>query len=194
MSGFELGGVLTGIAGVWLTTRQKIWCWPVGLVSVVLFIVVFYRARLYGAMILQVAYVALMIYGWLAWGRGGTDHGQLRVSRLPARAAALLVVVGVSTSALFGYWLHWRTDAALPYVDATTTSFSLVAQWMQARKHLENWIVWVVVDLVYIGMSLSQGLALTAGLYGVYVALAVLGYREWRRSLTPVDDDVSPAI
>jgi nicotinamide mononucleotide transporter len=179
----EAVGVVTGILGVWLTTRQKIWCWPVGIVSVASFIVVFGRAKLYGAMGLQVVYVLLLAYGWYAWLHGGEDRGALKVSRLPRRLALGLLVLGAAASGVAGYWLRVETDHVLPYIDGFSTSFSLVAQWMQARKYLENWLVWVVVDVVYVGMSLSQGLTLTAGLYAVYVGLALVGFRDWRRSI-----------
>jgi nicotinamide mononucleotide transporter len=181
---FEVVGVLAGVLAVWLTTRQKIWCWPVGLVSVGSFIVVFFRAKLYGAMGLQGVYVGLIAYGWYTWLHGGEDRGAIRVSRLPRRVVPGLLVLGAAASGIAGYWLRTRTDEALPYLDGFTTSFSLIAQWMQARKHIENWMVWVVVDIAYVGMSLSQGLTLTAGLYAVYVGLAVLGFRDWRRSMT----------
>ena len=180
---FEVVGVVTGVLGVWLTTRQRIWCWPVGMVSVACFIAVFFRAKLYGAMGLQGVYVLLLAYGWYAWRRGGREHAPLAVTRAPARLAAALAVASGLASAAAGYWLRTRTDEVLPWLDGFTTSFSLAAQWMQARKLLENWIVWIVVDLAYVGMSLSQGLALTAGLYAVYVGLAVLGFRDWRRSM-----------
>jgi nicotinamide mononucleotide transporter len=181
---FEIVGVVTGVLGVWLTTRQKIWCWPVGIVSVASFIVVFFGARLYAAMGLQCVYVGLLSYGWYAWLHGGGSHGALKVSRLPRNVAFGLLAAAAAATGMAGFWLRARTDHALPYVDGFTTSFSLVAQWMQAKKYLENWLVWVVVDVAYIGMSLSQGLLLTAGLYAVYVGLAALGYRDWRRSMT----------
>jgi len=180
---FEAVGVLSGILSVWLTTRQKIWCWPVGIVSVSSFIVVFFRAKLYGAMGLQCVYVGLLAYGWYSWRHGGDGHGALRVSRLPKRLAFGLAVLGAAASGVAAYWLRARTDEALPHLDGFTTSFSLVAQWMQARKYLENWVLWVVVDVVYVGMSPSEGLTLTAGLYAVYVGLALLGFRDWRRSM-----------
>jgi nicotinamide mononucleotide transporter len=181
---FEIVGVVTGVLGVWLTTRQKIWCWPVGIVSVAAFIVVFFRAKLYAAMGLQAVYVGLAAYGWYAWLRGGEGHSALRVSRLPRRMAIGLFALGAAATAVASYSLRTRTDEAMPWLDGFTTSFSLVAQWMQARKFLENWTVWVVVDVAYVGMSLSQGLTLTAGLYAVYVGLALLGFRDWRRSMT----------
>jgi nicotinamide mononucleotide transporter len=180
---FEVVGVITGVLGVWLTTRQKIWCWPVGIVSVACFVAVFFGAKLYGAMVLQGVYILLLAYGWHAWSRGGGGHTALKVTRVRPGLAAALAAVGAVASAAGGLWLGARTDEALPWLDGFTTSFSLVAQWMQARKLLENWLVWVVVDLAYVGMSLSQGLTLTAGLYAVYVGLAALGFRDWRRSM-----------
>jgi nicotinamide mononucleotide transporter len=186
MNVFEIVGVVTGILGVWLTTRQKIWCWPVGLVSVVAFIVVFFRAKLYAAMGLQFVYVGLIGYGWYSWRCGGEGHQALLVSRLPRPLLAILALIGAGGSLVLGFWLGRSTDEALPYIDGLTTSFSLVAQWMQARKYLENWLVWVVVDVVYVGMSLSRGLTLTAGLYAVYICLALLGLRDWRRSMAAV--------
>jgi nicotinamide mononucleotide transporter len=184
---FEVVGVITGIIGVWLTTRQKIWCWPVGLVSVASFIGVFFGARLYAAMGLQLVYVGLIVYGWYSWLHGGEGHRALRVSRVSRPLGLILGVLGAAAAAIIGYWLRARTDEALPYLDGVTTSFSLVAQWMQARKYLENWIVWVAVDVVYIGMALSQSLMLTALLYAVYVGLAMLGFRDWRRSMASGD-------
>ena len=183
LNGFEIVGVIAGILGVWLTTRQKIWCWPIGIVGVLAFVVVFFRAKLYAAMGLQFVYVGLAAYGWYEWLHGGEGHGALRVTRMPARLAGGLGVAGAAATAGLGWWLGRHTDEALPYLDAFTTVFSLIAQWMQARKKLENWVLWVAVDAVYIGMSLSQGLTLTSGLYAVYVGLALVGYRDWRRSM-----------
>jgi nicotinamide mononucleotide transporter len=179
----ELGGVITGVVSVWLTTRQRIWCWPIGLVSVVLFILVFQQAKLYGAMGLQVVYVVLMLYGWYAWLRGGPGQGELIVSRVPARVLMPLAAAGLAASLVLGLWLDRRTDEALPFPDAFTTCFSLVAQGMQTRKWIENWLLWFVIDAIYVGMNLSRDLWLTAGLYAGYLGLAALGYRDWRRSM-----------
>jgi nicotinamide mononucleotide transporter len=183
MNWIEIAGVLTGVVAVWLTTRQNAWCWPVGIVSVLLFVGIFFEARLYGAMGLQIVYVALSAYGWYAWVRGGEGHGPLRVSRTAPLVLAAALAAGVVAACALGLWLARRTNEALPITDAATTSFSLVAQWMQTRKLIENWWIWLVVDIVYVGMNLSQGLFWTAGLYAVYTALALAGLREWRRSM-----------
>jgi nicotinamide mononucleotide transporter len=183
MSAVEIAGVLTGVVAVWLTTRQNVWCWPVGIVSVLLFVGVFFHARLYGAMGLQVVYAGLAVYGWYAWVKGGPGDGPLRVSRISPRALTLALGAGAIAACGLAVWLARQTNESLPLTDAATTSFSLVAQWMQTRKFVENWLIWLVVDVVYVGMNLSQGLLWTAALYAVYVALAVAGLREWRQSM-----------
>jgi nicotinamide mononucleotide transporter len=192
VSPIELVGVLTGMATVWLATRQNIWCWPLGLVSVSLFIAIFYDAKLYGAMGLQVVYIGLCIYGWYSWLHGGAQHGRLVVTRAPGRLLFALAAGGAVTTVVLGTWLHRRTDAALPYLDAGTTSFSLVAQYLQARKRIENWAVWLVVDVIYVGMNLSRDLVLTSGLYAVYLGLAVVGFRQWRRSMREAGQPLAP--
>ena len=183
MNSYEAVAVAFGILSVWLLARQRAWGWPIGLVNVVLFIAVFREARLYAAMGLQVVYVALLLYGWYAWLRGGADHEALAVRRTPGRAVAPMALAGVAGAVTLGAFLYRQTDASLPFLDATLTSFSLVAQGMQTRKWIENWLVWLVVDVAYVGMYLSKQLFLTAGLYAVFLGLAVMGWIEWRRSL-----------
>jgi nicotinamide mononucleotide transporter len=152
-------------------------------VNVALFIVVFWQARLYADMGLQVVYVALCLYGWYEWLHGGEEEGVLAVSRAPAGARGRLGALGIAGAGLLGLALSRHTDASLPFWDSSTTSFSLVAQFMQTRKWLENWVVWIVVDLVYVGMYVYKSLYLTAGLYAIFLLLAIAGLREWRRSL-----------
>ena len=183
MSGLEWVAVAFGVVSVWLTVRQNPWCWPLGMINVTLFAVLFWRERLYADAGLQLVYVAVCAYGWWAWVRGGPGAGPLRVSRVPRRPSLLLLAAGVLLAAVLGLTLKRATDAALPLWDASTTAFSLVAQWMQARKWLENWILWIVVDVAYVGMYLTKGLHLTAGLYAAFVVLAVLGLREWTRAV-----------
>lgn len=183
MNMYEVLGVLFGILSVWLTTRENVWCWPTGLVNVGLFIAVFYHARLYADMGLQAVYVALCLYGWYEWLHGGKDHGVLHVSRTPPSAAGILAALGTGFAVALGLLLRRYTDASLPLLDSTLTSFSLVAQWMQTRKWLETWWAWIAVDVVYVGMYVYKRLYPTAGLYAVFLLLAVLGLRAWRASL-----------
>ena len=190
MSPLELFAAVTGAISVWLSVRQNIWSWPTAIVNVVLYAVVFREAKLYADMGLQIVYAILSLYGWYEWLYGGEGRSQLHVTRTTPRVAALLTLVVAAGSALLGTLLHRTTDAALPYMDSFLSCTSLVAQWMMTRKLLENWLVWIGVDVLYVGMFIFKGLYLTAGLYAVFLALAVKGYLDWRRSLrehtTPV--------
>lgn len=183
MSHYELIGTLFGIAGVWLTTRENAWCWPVGIVNVGLYAIVFYQAKLYADSGLQIVYVALCAYGWYRWRHPGPNRRRLPVTRVGRLEGALLLGIGVVASILLGRFLAQRTDASLPVLDSATTVASLCAQWLQTRKILESWHVWIVTDLVYIGLYVYKHLLPTAALYAVFTALAVVGLRAWRRSL-----------
>lgn len=185
MTVFELIAVAVTLLAVWLTARQVIWCWPTALVSVTMYAVVFYQARLYADMGLQGIYFLLSVYGWWAWLHGGEGRTELSVTLVSWRLRSLLLLLGAAFALLLGTLLHRFTDAALPFMDSTLTSFSLVAQWLMTRKHLENWIVWIAVDVFYVGMFLMKSLYLTAGLYAVFLLLATLGLAEWRRSMAP---------
>jgi nicotinamide mononucleotide transporter len=180
----ELVAVLFGIVSVFLSVREHIWSWPTALVNVALYFALFFKAGLYSDMGLQAVYFGLSLYGWYEWLYGGKGHTTLRVSRTPARLWSLLVVIGLGLWATLGRLTSGLPGVALPYVDAATTTTSLIAQYLMTRKLLENWTLWIVVDVVYIGMFIFKGLYLTAGNYAVYLALAVLGHIAWRRSLT----------
>jgi nicotinamide mononucleotide transporter len=180
----EIVAVLVTIVAVWLTARQVIWCWPLALVSVTLYAVVFYQAKLYADMGLQAVYFVLALYGWWAWLHGGEDRGELRVTVARWRFRIGLVLLGAVSGCLLGLVLHRFTDASLPFMDSTLSSFSIVAQWLQTRKILEAWLLWIALDVVYVGMFVYKGLFLTAGLYAVFLWLAAVGFVSWRRSMT----------
>jgi nicotinamide mononucleotide transporter len=180
---WEVLAVITGIISVYLSTRENIWSWPTALVNVALYFVVFYETKLYADMGLQVVYFALSLYGWYEWLYGGENRTELRVSRTSQALGVRLAIIGIACAVVLGTLLARFTDAALPYIDSATTSTSLVAQWMMTRKILENWAVWAAVDVVYIAMFVFKRLYLTAGLYAVFLVLAVMGYVQWKRSL-----------
>lgn len=180
---YEAVGVAFGIISVWLTVRENIWCWPTGLINVGLYILIFYQARLYAGMWLQVIYVALCLYGWYEWLHGGQAHGPLTVSRTRLAEGVAMTIIGAAFAFALGTYLHRKTDQDLPYLDSTLTSFSLVAQWMQTRKLLENWIVWIAVDLVYVGMLAYKHLYLTVGQYALFLIMAAVGFDSWRKSM-----------
>ena len=183
MNPIETVAAAFGVVSVFLSVRQNIWSWPTAIVNVGLYIIVFFGAKLYADTGLQVVYVVLNAYGWYHWLYGGKNRTELPVSRTSLKLGGLLIGIGLASTAAIGTFLARQTDAALPYVDALTTSTSLVAQWMMTRKLLENWIVWVAVDVVYIGMYIFKSLRVTAVLYLIFLILSVMGYVQWRRSL-----------
>jgi nicotinamide mononucleotide transporter len=182
MSWLEATAVAFGIVSVYLSVRQNIWSWPTALINVALYFLVFRDAKLYADMGLQLIYFVLSLYGWYEWLYGGEHRSELRVSRATPRMTVSLVVIAAVSVAVLGTLLARSTDAALPYMDSSTTSTSLVAQWMMTRKVLENWAVWMAVDVAYVGMFIYKALYLTAGLYAVFFVLAAMGYAQWRRS------------
>lgn len=180
MQPLEIVAALLGLACVALTVRRHILCWPVGLAMVILYAAIFYQARLYSDMLLQVVYVFLQIYGWYAWLRGGPDETPLVVSRLGKSDVIGWLLAGILAAAALGAFMHAFTDASFPYVDALATVASLIAQWLLGRKVLETWLVWIFVDVVSIGLYLAKGLYPTAILYAVFLVMATWGWYEWR--------------
>jgi nicotinamide mononucleotide transporter len=176
----ELVGALTAALGIWLTTRRLLICWPVVLISIFIYMVVFFRAGLFSDALLQVFFVVFTIYGWWNWWRGVREEGEVRVVPLALPSMATALVLGLAGSFLLGT-LAKRLHAALPYLDAVLMSYSLVANWWQARKHIANWWLWIIVDVVYVGEYLYKDLWPTALLYAAFVPLAALGLRDWRR-------------
>ena len=186
MSALEIAGTILGVVGVGLMIRQSIWGWPVGLVQVSLYVWIFFEARLYSDSILQLIFIGLQSYGWWHWHRARRDPArvapELPVTRLSVPAAVTLGLGGLVVTAGWGEFMRRTTDAALPHWDAFILIFSVTAQWLQARKILECWLGWIIVNVVAVGVYWTKDLHLTAGLYVVFLGLAVWGWRAWRAS------------
>ena len=182
MSTLEWIAALAGAVSVYLSARENIWSWPTAIVNVGLYIVVFRRTGLYSDMGLQVVYLVLSIYGWYQWLYGGTARTQLAVSRARAREWFVVTPVAIIFWILLARYTATLPGVALPYLDSGLTTLSLVAQWMMTRKILENWLLWIIADIVYVPMYVYKKLPVTAALYAVFLALAVLGLRAWWRS------------
>ncbi len=187
MTIIELIAAVSGLICVWLTIRQNIWCWPVGLLQVALYIGVFYDARLYSDLILHVIYVIMQGYGWYHWLHGGRDNSPLKVTVLSWPATVRWWLLALVLAAVWGHVMASYTDAAAPYPDAFIAVASLIAQWLMARKKLQSWYFWIVVDLVAIAVYLSKDLYITTGLYAVFLALAIFGYFQWKRTAVSCD-------
>ena len=181
ISPLEILATLFGLWSVIAYVRESLWAWPAGLVNVLLFILLFWQARLYGDTALQVVYVGLQVYGWWQWRHGGAGRRELAISRT---SAGLWLRLGLIAGAAFvpaGWLLGRYTDTDVPWWDAGPTISSLIAQWLLTRKKLENWWVWIATDLAYVPLYAYKKLYLTAGLYGVFLLLCVLGARRWTR-------------
>ena len=180
-SWIEFAGWTTTFAGIWLTTRRILWCWPITLAADILYLVVFYRARLLSDALLQIFFIVFTLYGWWNWWRGKRKEGEVRVAPLAILNALIAVAAGVAGTFILGA-VAKRLNASLPYLDASLASFSLVASWWQARRNIANWWLWIVVDILYIGEYIYKDLWLTAILYTALVGLAVFGLHEWNRA------------
>ncbi|KXV71238.1 aminotransferase [Acetobacter cerevisiae] len=180
MSLLELLAVLFSAAGVWLTGRRAVLCWPVMLVASVLYGVVFWRAHLYADAALQGVFAALSLYGWWRWLRGVRDEGAVQVIQPPQGVMVRGVVLSVATGVLLGGVLQTWTDDPNPLMDALLSTFSILGQMWMARRYLASWLIWLGVDVLYTGLFVVRELYLTAGLYAAFVGLAVAGWLQWR--------------
>jgi nicotinamide mononucleotide transporter len=152
-------------------------------VSASTYVVVFQQARLPGQSALQALLGAICVYGWWSWRRGGDVSSTLAVSRAGRPALAAAASATALAAFLAGLLLQRSTESVAPYWDGGIVAASLAAQWMAARKWVENWLVWIGVNVASVGLYLSQGLLPTTGLYLLYLVMAVAGYRAWMRSL-----------
>lgn len=185
MDPIEAAAALLGALSVWLMARQRPQAWPIGLAMVLLYMLVFWRARLYSALLLQAVFAVLQCYGWWQWRRGaaGTGAAPLPVTRLPWRRATRDLLAGLGIALALGLYMAHHTDAQLPWPDALLTGLSLVGQFWMAHKRLQCWPLWVAVDVAYVGLYLQAQLAFTALLYLVFIGLALHGWQQWRRAL-----------
>jgi nicotinamide mononucleotide transporter len=174
---------IAGAASVYLSARENIWSWPTAIVNVGLYTFVFFETGLYSDMGLQVVYLVLSVYGWYEWLHGGAHRSRLHVSRATPHAWIVSVSIAIVFWIAWGRYVSTFRGVSLPYLDAGLASLSLVAQWMMTRKILENWVLWIIADIVYVPMYVYKNLYVTAALYAVFLVLAILGLVEWRRSL-----------
>jgi nicotinamide mononucleotide transporter len=180
MSVLEIIAVVTSFLAIWLTAKRWMLCWPINLLACALYFKLFLDVRLYADMVLQALFAAAILYGWVVWARGKADQGEIVVQPLHPAQAALGLAAGAAGAIAIGWFTSRYTDAALPWMDATLSSFSLVAQYWTARRYRANWLLWIAVDVFYVGMFVFKGLLPTAGLYAAMIILAALGYARWR--------------
>lgn len=178
----EIIGTIAGLLFLYLEIKQNKWLWPVGLLTSVMYIYVFFVAKLYADMSLQFYYVAISIYGWLVWSTGSSKT-ELPVRRISKKLCFTLLGVSALIYVFIAFVLVNYTDGSIPYWDAFTSALSIVATWMLARKILEQWLVWFLVNAVSLGLYIYKGLYPTSILFFFYTVLALVGYLQWKKDM-----------
>lgn len=178
----EWFGVFTGILCVWLAAKNNIYSWPIAIVSVIIYIFIFFESKLYADMGLQFYFFFMNVYGWYFWSKNRNNPEESRPISLISKREIYLSIAGVIVfTLLLGFLLEKNTDAHLPFIDSFCTACSLVAQVFLARKVIQNWLIWIFVDIVYVGVYISKDLYATAFMYALYVYIALVGYLDWRK-------------
>ncbi len=179
----EVLAVIFSVLYLFFSIRQNIILWPLGIISALLYMVVFYQSKFYADMGLNGYYFFVSIYGWFLWKRAGRDgNSRLPLSKISVRLVMRLAVITIISFIGIGLILDKFTDSPIPYWDAFTTAVSFTATWMLARKILEHWILWIIVDFISMGLYLYRGLYPTLILFTLYTSMAFIGYFEWRKT------------
>ena len=180
MSALEAAAFVVSVLGVWLTTTRSLWNYPFSLLSVALYGIIFFQVKLYADMVLQGIFAVTLLYGLSQWLRGRGPTGEVEVTRVQVGEVAVSAAAGVAAAIALGFGLETHTDASLPWADSLLLAGSLVGSVWAARRRIESWWIWIIVDVLYVGLYLFKHLYLTSRLYAAFVVLAVLGLRRWR--------------
>ena len=180
----EILGVVFSMLYLYFSIRQNILLWPMGILSALLYMVVFFHSKFYADMGLNAYYFFISIYGWIVWKQGRRDGEKMPVSRLRLKQGLTLLLITAAAFFGTGIMLSRYTDSPIPYWDAFTTALSFTATWMLARKILEHWIIWIIVDSVSMGLYLYRGLYPTLVLFSIYTIMAVIGLIQWKQAYT----------
>lgn len=181
MSVIEIIATLLGVANILLLVRRSIWNYPFAIAMVSLYAWIFFGERLYSDTLLQIFFLILNIYGWLNWRRAQDDAG-LPVRWLGGRGFALCAGAALVATGAWGWAMHRYTNAAYPFWDAAVAMFSVLAQWLLARRYIDNWIWWIIVDCLAMPLYWVKNLHLTAALYMLFLLLSMAGLVEWVRA------------
>lgn len=181
MSPLEIFAVIISIIGVTLTIKRNMWCWVFNFFAFVLYAYLFFEFKLYGETILQVFFMVVNFYGFYHWLKGKQQDQEIRIEPIAVQTVILQMIIAAVGGGVFGLSLHYFTDAALPMLDSQLAAFSLLATYWTSRKHIATWVLWVFVDIVYVGMFMYKELFLTAALYAAFVGLAGFGWWQWEQ-------------
>lgn len=183
MEYLEIAGVVVGLLYIWFEYKASIWLWLTSIIMPAIYIFVYYDSGFYADMGINVYYLGASIFGWIIWMRKSEDGKLLPITRMPKRLIAPYAAVCVIAFVAIAYILIQFTDSDVPYGDSFTTALSIVGLWMLARKYVEQWFVWIAVDVVCAALYLYKGLYPTAGLYALYSVIAVAGYFKWLKMM-----------
>jgi len=182
----QIVGVVLGLLYLWLEYKANIWLWVVGLIMPIVHGTLYFRSGLYADFSMQLYYIAAGVYGLIVWRRGAKkteNKSELKIGSTPL--AVWVAIAGMYTLLHVAIYLFlvYFTDSTVPFWDSLTTALCIVAYWMLSRKYVEQWLVWLAVDVVTVGLYIYKDIPLTAGLYALYSAMAVAGYLRWRRMM-----------
>ncbi|OFX78649.1 MAG: hypothetical protein A2X12_03640 [Bacteroidetes bacterium GWE2_29_8] len=180
----QIAGNIFGVLEVYLRIKQKIFCWFFALLGVLTYIYIFYVVKLYADMALQAYYLIMTIYGWYFWINGGKNNSILKVSTLNKKQIIIISIMIVIGTIITGYLLKKYTDDPFPYADSFTTVGAIFGTWLMAKKKIENWIIWIIVNPVSIIIYYMKDLHYTTYLlYFIFTIMAIYGYIKWRKDL-----------
>jgi nicotinamide mononucleotide transporter len=183
VSGIEAIAALLGVINVILVARRSVWNYPPGIAMVALYFFVFFEAKLYSDALLQIFFLGIQLYGWWNWVRSPKVGSRVAVQWMSSAARLKWLGGTLALSVCWGVLMRSYTDAAAPLIDANIAGFSIAAQLLLSFRRIENWVVWIAVDTVAISLFMWRGLALTAGLYAVFLCLATWGLVSWARGV-----------
>jgi nicotinamide mononucleotide transporter len=183
MSITEISAVVFALAYIVLAIRESAWCWLAGFYSVAIYLYICYQHHLYLEALFQVVYLFMSVYGYMQWIKGSRGKEPLRVTRWGTKKILITLASFAYLSAIAAYVFANYTEVSFPFLDAPITAFSLIATYMLAKKYIESWLFWIVIDLASVYLFAARDLKLTAIVYGVHAVLAIIGYFAWKKNL-----------
>jgi len=184
MQTIEIIAAIIALVYIYLEYKASKWLWPVGVIMPILYIWIFFQSKIYAYMGINIYYFFASIYGWIRWTRPTPDKGELPITHTPKRLFLPLGVIGAAIYAAIAFVLIRFTDSPVPYVDSFTSALSIIAMWLLAHKHVEQWLLWIAVNAVSCGLYAWQGLYPTSILFAIYTVISILGYFKWLRMMS----------
>lgn len=177
----EIIAVVFSLICTWLAVKKHILNWPMGIIGVSAYLILFYQQRLYADMLLQLVFIGQGLYGWYNWNNRKGNIVEMNVSYLPIKQRVLYVTLIILIATVWAIVLKNYTNASSPYVDAFAATTSLIANWLMAKKKIENWVLWILADIIYIALFWYKELFLSSGIYVVFLILSIKGLSDWSK-------------